>query len=215
MTFPTVKAFTELLQSTRDSELEKLVTGVVFPGLPFVFEGDPPAYDRMRTHLAVRLGIPVQDIIVIGSGKSGYSLAPDSFPNQYSATRSDVDVLMVAEGLFDAIWYSVLEWHYFVHTRNMNGDEKRWVAAMQKHLWWGALARDDLVADNRGLRSLYLLRPMRDIRSQWFDAFRSLSQVRGLEKLDISGWLYRTWDHAIIYHVDSLRQVKEGLGRKS
>jgi len=215
MAFPSVQEFSELLRKTPADKLAPIVTDIVFPGVPYVFVGDPPAYDRLKTHLSERLGMRTDDVVVIGSGKSGYGLAPDSFPNPYSPTHSDVDVLMVNAELFDTIWYSLLDWHYYVHSLDMNGDEKKWVAAMQKNLWWGALTLDNLKADGQGLRSMFLLRPMRDTRSRWFDAFRSLSQVQGLEKLDIDGWLYRTWDHAILYQADSLRYLKESLRRQA
>ncbi len=199
----------EFRQHLLSRPLADIVTDLVFKGIPYVFRDNPELFQTLTGHLCDRLSLIQENVTVIGSAKLGFSLAPDTFPAPFSET-SDIDVLVVDEKLYDDIWYSLLEWHYYRDARGLNTDERRWVGETRKRLYWGWIYPDDLVVP-RGIYAGYLLRPVRDLRTRWFDAFRSLSRYPPLARRDISGRLYRTWKHAHLYHVDSLEQLKTRL----
>jgi hypothetical protein len=62
-----------------------------------------------------------------------------------------------------------------------------------------------------GLSFPEVLKPLRDISTAWFNAFRGLSRIPDFSRRNITGRVYRTWDHAFLYHADGLRQIKESL----
>jgi hypothetical protein len=74
-------------------------------------------------------------------------------------------------------------------------------------VYWGWFRPDQIKYE--GLLFPEVLKPMRDISTSWFDAFRSLSTYPEFATRNISGRLYRTWDHARLYHVEGLRQLTE------
>jgi hypothetical protein len=85
----------------------------------------------------------------------------------------------------------------------------------RKDLYWGWLVPDKIAFD--GLSFPTILKPIRDISTAWFDAFQGLSQLDEFLGRTVSGRLYRTWDHALLYHVEGLRHLNqivkaEGVG---
>ena len=54
-----------------------------------------------------------------------------------------------------------------------------------------------------------VLEPIRKLKSLWFDTFRSLSRHADFSTRDVNGRLYRTWEHATMYHVDGLQRIKQ------
>ena len=206
--YPTVEDFEKRLFSA--DPLDKLVDEVIlFPGLPYAFQGMPAVFDRFRAEIVGKLGVQESGIRVIGSGKLGYSLAPDSYPRAYSES-SDIDVLMVDERLFDSVWCSLVRWHYARTAKgDMTGYERAWIGKRQKSIFWGWLQIEDLLLDRREVVfGTIHLKPITDLRVQWFNIFQILSGYRELKRRKVDGRLYRTWDHARMYHVDSLNELK-------
>lgn len=162
----------------------------------------------MTDHLAEHLGIDESSIRVVGSGRIGFSLNPANFPRRFSDV-SDIDVVVVDEGLFDRVWHTMLEWNYPRRFR-LYGADRHWQRSRQDDLYWGWFRPDKI--RYTGLAFPEILKPLRDLSTQWFNAFRSLSAYPDLAAREISGRLYRTEQHAISYHVDGLRKLKAQLG---
>jgi hypothetical protein len=186
--------------------LPRIVTDIVFKGTPYILKDAPNALATIKTHLASALPLAESNIAIIGSAKMGFSLDPENFPRQFS-DASDIDVLIVDERLFDKIWSCLLDWHYDRDIHGTNWDERHWISERRKSIYWGWLAPADLQI-GRGINASYLLRPIRDLRTAWFNAFKTLSRLPELSRRDVSGRLYRTWDHAVRYQVDGLRKIK-------
>ncbi len=192
--------------------LDRVVREVLFAGTPFVFKDSPQTMDEIATLLAEALSVKKENIVIIGSAKMGFSLDPENYPRAFRPD-SDIDIIVVDDKLFDAIWHSLLVWHYFRDQMGTNGDERRWIGARQKTIYWGWMEPRDFVIE-RGICSTYLLKSMRDLRTNWFNAFQNLSRHQALARWDVSGRLYRTWDHAVHYHVDGLEKIKVKLVKK-
>ena len=202
---PDASEFKDLLRSW---PLEDIVDRHVFEGTPYVFRDPPEAFDALRHHLSSRLGLAEENFVVVGSAKMGFSLSPDTFPRQFS-DDSDIDVLVVDPALFDRVWFTMLDWHYPRRRVRLDGVEGQWTGTRRKELYWGWFVPDKIRYE--GLAFPQCLKPMRDISTNWFNAFQSLGLVRELSSRDISGRLYRTWEHALAYHVDGLRQIRSKL----
>ena len=121
--------------------LESIVREYIFEGEPYVFCEAPSVYELLRRHLNEATGTREENITVVGSGKIGFSLSPDTFPRQFSE-ESDIDVVVVNEELFDRLWVALLKWHY----------------PRREHQPW---PRDDRVAISRALKQYGYLRVTR------------------------------------------------------
>jgi hypothetical protein len=203
--FPSVDEFRRVLLTT---PLNEVVRKYIFEGVPYVFRETPELMEALRNHLCDDLGISADSTIVIGSAKIGFSLSPDTVFRQFS-DESDIDVLIVDERIFDDIWKIVLKWHYPRRIRGLEGMDGSWGRRRRRELYWGWFVPDKIKYE--GLSFPEVLKPLRDISTAWFNAFRGLSRTPEFSRRNITGRLYRTWDHAFLYHADGLRQIKESV----
>jgi hypothetical protein len=117
--------------------------------------------------------------------------------------------MIVNQRLFDMIWTTMLRWHYPRRVDRLPNVDWAWVRERRHDLYWGWFRPDRIRYD--GLSFSPVLYPLRDLSTQWFNAFRSLSRYPELADRDVSGRLYRTWEHAHLYHGDGLRQIRDLL----
>lgn len=204
MAQPTVEQFKGLL---RIQPLDWIVENYIFKGTPFVFCTDPRLLDILHGHLVSNLRLRKENIVVVGSAKIGFSLNPYSFPRKFS-DKSDIDILVVDEKLFDGVWRTILKWNYPRRLR-LYGMDWTWTKKRMEDLYWGWFVPDKIKFE--GLTFPSVLKPVRAISTQWFDTFRSLSRYPELADRNISGRLYRTWQHALLYHVEGLRRIREKI----
>jgi hypothetical protein len=201
--FPSVEEFKGVL---RTDNLEGIVTDHVFAGAPYVFRHRPEAVRTLRTHLSGSLGLAKEEnVVIVGSAKIGFSLSPHSFPRAFSK-RSDIDVLVVDCDLFDRVWTTMLRWNYPSRS-NLSGSDWEWSKRRRNELYWGWFVPSEIKFS--GLSLPGVLKPLRDISTQWFNAFQSLSLHDAFADRTVSGRLYRSWEHALLYHVEGLRQIRE------
>jgi hypothetical protein len=81
------------------------------------------------------LNVDKNNIVIVGSAQVGFSLSPDNFPRRFTA-RSDIDVVVVDERLFDTVWYTLLKWHY-PRRQTLPREDWEWTAQRRKDLYWG------------------------------------------------------------------------------
>lgn len=205
MACPTVAQFVELL---RREPAERLARDYVLGGDVFIAQEYPRVLNTLRRHLCPRFELEEQDVIIVGSAKMGFSLDPEAFPRQYSKYR-DIDVLVVSETLFDRVWHTMLQWHYPRRLARLPDTDWKWVGARQKDLYWGWFHPDEIRYD--GLTFPEVLKPLRDLKTNWFNSFKSLSLYEEFSGKEVSGRLYRTWEHALLYQADGLREIQRRL----
>ena len=178
----------------------------LFEGISYVFRESPNLLESFTGHLFDELGFGPENVRIVGSAKVGFSLSLDNFPRAFSDT-SDIDVLIVNEALFDQIWFNILTWHYPRRQLHLGGSDSIWMRTRRKDLYWGWLHPDKIKYE--GLSLPEVLKPLRDISTSWFNAFHSFSRYPEFADRQVSGRLYRSWDHARLYQIDSLRQIKQ------
>jgi len=184
-----------------------LVRDYLFTGLPYVFRHTPKAYDTLKVHLSTHLEIGQENIFVVGSARTGFSLGPNSFPRQFN-NSSDIDVIIVDQHLFDTLWHAVLKWHYPRKRIYLESEDYQWVGERKTSIYWGWFYPDKISYEGPIFPNE--LRPIRDLAAKWFSAFRTFAlyfNYPDLARRTISGRLYRTMEHAWFYHEDSLRQL--------
>jgi hypothetical protein len=203
MPYLSIDEFKRIVLST---PLSTVVQEHIFQGMPYAFREKPEALNLLIQHLSSAMQLSEQSVVIVGSAKIGFSLNPDNFPRRFSEV-SDIDVLIVSEYLFDRVWMTLLEWHYPRRLLNLGRVENEWVRFRRKEIYWGWLVPTQIRYE--GLSFPGILKPLRDISAQWFDAFQSLSLYPEFAARSVKGRLYRTWDHALRYHMDGLRQIRD------
>jgi hypothetical protein len=199
----TISEFKEILLS---QPLDEVVMRLIFRGSPYAFQDQSNAMTILHNHLRNNLGIQPQNIVVVGSGKTGFSLNPETFPRQFS-DESDIDVVVVDEALFDRVWTTILKWHYPRRLSGLASSDRGWAGDRKKDVYWGWIHPDRITFT--GLTFPDILKPLRDFSSKWFNTFKKLSLYEEFAGRNVNGRLYRTWDHATLYHVEGLRMIKE------
>jgi hypothetical protein len=202
--YVTPTAFEALLRTVPLSDIAR---EHILTGLPYVFRRAPADFDLLRNHLATELRLATKSIQVVGSARTGFSLDPNGFPRPFSSA-SDVDVVVVCPEFFDHIWFTLLDWNYPRRYRLVQPD-RRWSHARQDDLYWGWFNLDRLRDERLSYRGA--LKPIRDLSTLWFNAFRSLSTYPSLSTLSIEGRLYRSWEHVLLYHTDGLARLRGRL----
>ena len=203
--------FLERLQARPDDQLETFVGAELLDGVPHIFHGNPHELRAFRAHIANALAARDADIHVVGSARLGFSLNPNHYFRPLLAT-SDVDVVVIHPGLFDFAWYSLLNWHYHILGKNIDGDTK-WATKRRREVWKGwfephhwNLAHPSGVA----LSLPDALKPVRDFATTWFTTFTSLGRYRHSEiaTRQVSARLYRSAAHVKLYHANGLRVLR-------
>jgi hypothetical protein len=209
--YATHEEFRALIES---SELESVVRDHLIGGIPWYFRDDKLLYARFSDHFVAGLGVVADEVRVIGSARTGFSLSPDAFPRPFH-DGSDLDVAVVSPVLFDAAWLSLVRWG---HPRRFTLPEieRQWLVERKDEIFWGWLRPETLTF--RGLRFPRDLRVVRDVKTAWFTTFRSVGAAfpgTDLATREVSGRLYRSWEHLVRYQAESLRRLRYELSRRS
>jgi hypothetical protein len=165
-------------------------------GLPYVFQNDPALYTAMQNALAAQLRTPIADISIIGSARTGFSLDPDKFGASFSAA-SDIDTIIVNSSMFDVAWQQL-----YMTGRKRLATIPRVQTAFREHrtnnVFYGYIEPAKLP----GIVTL---------AQHWFQTFMKLPNIKGLANREISGRLYRTWDHVRAHQLYSLECIAINL----
>jgi hypothetical protein len=191
MSYPTREEFVTLLSERSHIEIveEHLIKGV-----PFAFRDNAALYERLLQTLSHDLELGANSITLVGSGRIGFSLSPHTFGTPFSV-ESDLDILIVSEDLFDAAWFDMVRLgrKYF----SLETKVRNWVTAHRtNNVFWGFIEPGRLPG-------------VVHFAGNWFRTFHGLSRHQELARRDVSGRLYRTWDHVRIHQLHTLRKIQQ------
>lgn len=167
--------FRDLLsrQSVQDVVQSEITTGTC------VAIGDEQ-YTTLRRRVAKHFGVHRNEVIVVGSAKLGFSIAPDKRYRAFG-DQSDIDVAVCSSEVFDSLWLSVFEfWH--------RGETWPGLSQFRKYLFRGWM-RPDLLPPGGSFRNA-------DI---WWEFFRELTATGECGNYKIAGALYKSWRYLEAY----------------
>jgi hypothetical protein len=107
---------------------------------------------------------------------------------------------------------TMLKWNY-PRRNSMSTVDLHWRGERRAGLYWGWFSPDRF--RYTGLSFPEDLIPLRDLSAKWFEAFRSLGRLPEFAGRSVSGRLYRTWRHALLYHEEGLRQLRDIAQREA
>ena len=153
---------------------------------------DNDQYLSLRSEVAKKFRVHPNDVLVVGSAKLGFSIAPHKRYRHFG-DESDIDVVIVKSELFDDVWHSVYKaWMSKVYWP----DEFNF----QKYLFRGWIRPDYFPAT-----------PSVKIAKDWWEYFRSLTYSRSYGPYKLSGAIYKSWDYVEQYQMGAITQCKESL----
>lgn len=199
-----------LLARLQKENVELLAKNLLLAVEPLIFDGRPEANAKLQAHFRLQLGIPEGAVIVVGSGRFGFSVSPDKFGKPFS-DFSDVDLAVVSVELFDQIWGDLLRWRYPWHLRKWRPAEQNWaLERLEEHyMGWCDPKRLTYQPFDRKRQ----VPTMMAFGNKWFEVLQGLGAVTGLLGREFNGRIYRSFDHLLGYHTWSLEQVKKSHRR--
>ena len=92
-----------------DIERNSLLLHYVIDNPPFAFQKHPLLYDQIRQFIAMKIEVSPNDIKLIGSAKTGFSISIDEFGRQYNP-NSDLDFAIINKTLFNSLQKDYKSW---------------------------------------------------------------------------------------------------------
>jgi hypothetical protein len=174
--------------------------------LPYVFEAQPNEWANFRNRFSTVLNVAPDNVAIIGSGRFGFSLKPSKPLRPFSDT-SDIDVVVVDANHFDALWANLLHAAYprEANVARLGG----WLRDRRNEVYTGWLSPLKVRLD----RTIFgtKAQPVLDFNTRWFNLLKEASRITTCRHQGITGRLYRTWQHAELYHLHSLQALKRAL----
>jgi hypothetical protein len=146
----------------------------------------PDDHFQLKALIAEHFSIHTSEVVVVGSGKLGFSIAPDKRYREFGET-SDLDVALVSDRLFDRIWNELFEY---------DRDGRYWPAKdeFRRYLFRGWI-RPDKLPPSHYFRS----------GADWWKFFLEETKAQRFGPYRITGALYRTWRHLEGYQEFAVR----------
>jgi hypothetical protein len=153
---------------------------------------DDDQYMDLRTDVSKQFNVHPNDVLVVGSAKLGFSIAPHKRYRSFG-DESDIDVVIVNGKLFDDIWYLVFKaWKEKIIWENE--------ANFYKYLFRGWI-RPDFFPPSQSMQ----------ISKAWWEYFRKITSSEKFGPYKIAGAVYKSWQFLELYQVGAMTACKESL----
>lgn len=200
----TANEFRQLLADSSDADL--LGPCLNDDLTPYVFGTRTDMWTDFRNEVSGELGVPAANVRIVGSARLGFSLKPGTNLRNYG-DKSDVDVIVINANLFDYVWLSLLEAAYpRPPTTSLVGG---WLQERRDEVYTGWINPLQIRLDRRifGAKA----EPVLSFNSRWFNIFKRVSRFILRRHEDVTARLYRTIEHATLYHLNSLAALRRTL----
>src|SRR5262249_14393666 len=145
----------EVLSSIESvGSLREFVEANLLSRVPWIFNNDAQLFARWRRAVGRAAGVRANDVYLVGSGATGYSLSPTKPGSEFrqsgsaSARPSDIDIAIVNFELFELAWNTIVrfdrggrlnrlirETYGYDHER-VSKD----LTEMRRNVYWGAIS---------------------------------------------------------------------------
>ncbi|MEW6100764.1 MAG: hypothetical protein AB1481_00505 [Candidatus Omnitrophota bacterium] len=172
---------------------KEMVNKYISFGTPYIFQDDEIKYHQLKQIVATRYKTHNNDIIMIGSAKLGFSIAPRKLWRPFSDI-SDIDIVIISPELFDEFWKDLFNFNISLEVRTEEEEEK--FLEFLGYFFRGWLRPD--------------LFPFEFERKwRWFDFFRAVSQEY-YEGKKITCAIFKDYFFFESYHITNIREIRQG-----
>lgn len=116
--YTTPEEFSRILKSVSDEEYDSCLRHFIIQNTPFVFQTYPILYGQIVKYLSITFAIEIEDIKLIGSAKTGFSISsPPNYGKPFD--KGDLDFVIVNAGLFDKLKSEFKTLQYIFNENNL------------------------------------------------------------------------------------------------
>lgn len=151
------------------------------------------AVDDFKMLVSESMDIGFNNVVMVGSGKVGYSLSPDKFLKPFydeGDEKSDIDIAIILPQLFDYFWR--------LFRASYNITNKRFYKYISRGIYRGYISDTDIMNID-------------DCRVEWLeksnDATKQLQRSMYFRH-EIHYRIYRDWKDLEEYHVQAIESLK-------
>lgn len=180
-----------------DGEYLRIVRKYLIHGIPYVFKDNPNRYYDFREQIASHWHVGFQEVLILGSGKLGYSYHKDS---EFSV-ESDIDVAIVNQSLFEDFYQEIRNFQYRLESglEVLTSHEKKEYNRFLSYMIKGWMRPDILPVKITGELS----------KDEWFSYFKSISYGNNLAgNYKVSAGLFKSFDYMEYYYTNSIKKLK-------
>lgn len=149
-------------------------------------------YFLLRLMVAKKFEVHPNEVLIVGSAKLGFSIAPRKQFRSFGDT-SDIDVVIVSEKLFNSVWEGVYGFWK---------DKILWDAEndFKNYLFRGWIRPDKLPPSHKF-----------DFSKKWWEFFREITSTGKFGPYKISGAVYKNWNFLESYQHFAVQICKDEL----
>ncbi len=160
-------------------------------GNPLVYKDDEEKYFFLKQKVADFFQVSTTKIVMVGSAKLGFSIAPKKLWTNFSE-ESDIDIVVISEQVFDEYWRELLNFNINVKARSEQEDKN--FREFLEYFLKGWI-RPDLFPFNY---------PQKD---KWFDFFKNISYGK-YGNYKIAGAIFRNEYFFEEYHTRNITKLR-------
>lgn len=157
---------------------------------------DDSAYFALRSAVAAKYEIHPNEVLVVGSAKLGFSIAPSKRYRSF-CDESDIDVVIVSDPLFSRIWRAV---HDYEH----HGGYWERCREFKDYLFQGWIRPDKLPPSHSF-----------EFGNDWWEFFNALSSSGDYASVKIRGALYKEWYFLEAYQMRAVRDCADIIAKEA
>jgi hypothetical protein len=179
------------IRTFREDLLQREVPELVQKHITYgnCFKLSVDSYIDLKSRIAQNFGIHPSEVVVVGSAKLGFSIAPGKRYRPFGE-HSDIDVALCSSDLFDAIWKDVFD--YWARPEFWLGLDD-----FRKYLFRGWMRPDKLPPARSFTRG-----------QDWWEFFRRLTMEGTFGPYKVRGALYKNWHFLETYQQECVRDCK-------
>ena len=140
-----------------------LVRKFIAHGPAYCLRDDEHLYFELKNEVATFFEVHPSNVFMVGSGKLGFSIAPNKLYQKYDPVGrdSDIDIVVVSPVVFERYWRRLYSFNIDLESRTDKEDEQ--FREFLEYMLKGWIRPDKFPFDFEG-------------REQWFDFFKKLKQ---------------------------------------
>jgi len=149
-------------------------------------------YFELRDRIANKFEVEFNEVILVGSSKVGFSIAPKKRFRQF-CDESDIDIAVISESLFTKVWKEA-------YTFKKSGAYWPKAPDFFKYLNCGWIRPDKLPTSDTFV-----------FTSSWWDFFNELTSTQEYGPYKVRGGLYHSWFFFFHYQMKCVEQCVGAL----
>jgi hypothetical protein len=154
---------------------------------------DQDSYYALKSQIADFFDVHTSEVLVVGSGKLGFSIVGSKLFRPFDDNESDIDIAIVSASLFDRIWTEVFDYW---------GAKQYWPEeqAFKQYLFRGWIRPDKLPPAWTFA-----------LCQEWWEFFRRLTSQGTYGPYKLRAGLYKSWYFLESYHRACMKSCRTNI----